>query len=191
MISRTRELLHDTGRGFATENLFYETEEILLRLNDAKRRLAKSLLMRPFDPVTRTGGPAYVTLCRIVKQCSATDGTEVGDDFWYLLAGLDANNGYIPRVSLGVGLAFRGTGHDAVFVQGGVFYGKAVAALYWAYPIQQIKDSARALTEFPDGFYDTVELLAARDLLAQEQSDNADRWKLFGDLLMESVKGFQ
>lgn len=187
---RVRELVHDTGRGFATANFMYEDEDIYIRLNDAKRRIAKALIERPASP-TGVGGAAIVTLSRIIKICSATNGTTAPDDFWYLIAGIDSDNGYVPRVHLPVGEALKDVGHSLVYVKGGIFQGYAQTALYWAYPTEVISTAQSALTQFPDGFYDAVELLAARDLLPQEPADALDRWKLLSDLFMEAIAAFK
>jgi hypothetical protein len=189
MVRNCREHLHDTGRGFATDNLYFDDDAILAGLNDAKRRVVKALLLRP-GPNPRVPNPAYVTLCRLQKTCDGTTNTPTPDDFWRLEGGLAADSTYIPRVSLAIGEAMVGTGHDGIFVKGGIFFGTATTALYWAYPVEKITMSKAILTEFPDGLYDAIELLAVRDLLAQEQSDNADRWKYYGEVFMESLQTF-
>lgn len=189
MLRNAREYLHDTGRGFATDNRYFEDDAILVALNDAKRRVVKALLLRP-GPNPRIPNPAYITLCRLLKTCDGTTNTPVPDDFWKLEGGLATDQSYIPRVNLSIGKGLVGTGHDLIFVKGGVFFGTAATALYWAYPTEKITTAKQMLTEFPDGLYDTVELLAVRDLLAQEQSDNADRWKYFGEVFMEALQTF-
>lgn len=186
MIRDVREYLHDTGRGTATENFMYDEKEILRRLTEAKRRVTKALLRHPPVP----GYPASVTAARFIKTCVATTGTSVPTDFQGLLAGKKSDGTFVPKEIMSVGETMLAGGHDVVFVRGGTFLGTADVALYEAQATEDITPSNVTLTEFCDGVYDAITILASRELLPQEQSDNADRWKYFSQLFMRIAPSF-
>ena len=176
----TRELLHDTGRGYASDNTFYTDDMIRRSATEARSRIAEALITQRMR--------ARITVNQLLKTCPATPRSPMPDDFWMLECGVKANGYYVPRVDIAIGVGYSGTGHDEVWIQGQQFWGNAVTALYWAKPTVPIVNTADTLTDFSDSFYHAVKTLACRELIVNEQSDNADRWKYFTELLTTKIK---
>jgi len=84
-----------------------------------------------------------------------------------------AGVGFVVQISVPIMKEFH--------VSGGVFVGTADSVIYWTAAPEQIKDDPTPLTEFSDGVYHTIQLLAMRELTVNEQADNADRFKFIGE----------
>jgi len=183
MITGVQEILHDTGRGYATAARFYDPNEIIRRLNEAKGRIATLLLKLP--------EPAWCPASRLIVSQVVTDGTTMPSNFFTLL-GLTktTTNAYVPASPMSKGEPLFAQGLDYCFVRGGIYHGPAGVALYEAWASEAIADTQIPLTEFPDGAYFMIVMLAARECLPQEKSDALDRWKLLSIMLGEELISF-
>jgi hypothetical protein len=168
LISGVRTLLHDAGAGFSNSDPYYLDQEIIDSLLAARQQLVKALLAAPQIP--------YVAFVAISKSTAAADGSNVPTDFYKLICGYMNDGSYVPAQNIRVGEAMKNTSAQQIYVRGGVFYGTADNAYYWAMPSQAIANSGTTLTEFGDSVYNAIKYHACLLLLAKEDADAKDRF---------------
>lgn len=183
-------LLNDSGRGLRTTSRNFQTDSVAYQLSIEQAVVAQQLMPAPFGEHP-TG--AHLTLSNLIATADG-DGGIVGvaqpDDFWYLICGTTDEGKYIQAERPKIGEAFRLMQGNRIWARGGSFYGTADTAVYYKHP-PKIEYTGAHLLTFPDAFYHTIKYAAARDLLAQEGRDAADRMQQYHEEFVKSVSSLQ
>lgn len=196
LISGTRLLLRAGAAGRATSNTFYSPDDLIFALQSAREQIVGALLTMRDSIFDRDNGKqrwlaqglVRIATNRLLKfTASASSGAAVPADFWRLEVGISISGRFIPPESILLGEGFSSQPVDQIYVAGGLFRGTAAYAYYWASPSDAIADTGTAFTEFSDGFYNAVKILAARNILQKEREDNINRWKFLNDLFLRRI----
>lgn len=181
MLTGVQELLHDSGRGFATDDRMFDPDDILVKLNEAKSRVGKMFCVQP--------QAAFIAASRLSNQATGADGYTPAN-FLEVIGGLRTDNSFIPPTTLGLAPLVSVGNHDFVYAQSGVLHGPFAKVAWWAEAVEEIEKSNVPLTEFSDSVYYMIQILAAREMLPQEKADALDRWKLMTKMVTEEMASF-
>lgn len=164
-----RRKLHDLGLAYTTPTQEWDDTEITYALNRARDVFYSRLVERG----------AVTTVNNLVKQCTATDGTNAPTDFWKPIMGYrgaDTSTGaYVLAQDIALSLAMAPYGLDTVYAAGGVLHGTADSLFYYARPQDDLSADGGIFTEFSDGAMEAISLLAVIEITMGEVDDAADR----------------
>lgn len=165
-----RDILADTPERSSTSNTTYSYGEI----RDAALASRDELVRMLWKGRRTPRQPFQLTVSSMVKDYTSPPDPVVPKDFWLLLAGEDSEGVYVPKQTDDRAQGYLALLDDMVTVQGGRFAGLTVTKVHYvATPTTDIRDIDQPFTDFPDAFYECVELMTVAKLLQKSDRGTA------------------